>query len=873
LGEVNTNRVPSATLDDFVEAPERKISERIERTPPPEPAASSLEQGYLISVGYDGSRYSAFVKLYDPRTHNVHVWYDSTGHRPYCLAKEPVEELRMNRQLLEHPGLAGFQTVEKYDALRERRIQVTKVIARDPLSIGGKPGGTIRDAIKAWEADIKYVENFIYDLGLHPGMPYKIYEGSLLEVDYSVPKDIIEKVLGLLSGESREYIDLAVGWLKLLECPFPDFRRAALDIEVASPKATRVPDPQLAEDEVICAAIVGNDGRRSVLVLEREGVDEGATPMPEGVSLDRVKGEKDLLAAIFEKLRDYPVIVTFNGDDFDLKYLYHRAQRLGFSRDEIPIEMGRDAANLSYGIHIDLYRFFFNRSIQIYAFGQRYREVTLGEISEALLEAGKMEISAPVSDLSYSELAAYCYQDAELTLRLTTFDDNLLMKLIVAISRISYMSLEDVPRQGVSGWIRSLIYNEHRRRAYLIPRPDEILELKGTTTTEAIIKGKKYKGAIVVEPIPGVHFNVAVVDFMSMYPSVIKQWNLGYETILCSHPECRVKRVPDTPHWVCKRNRSLESLVIGSLRDLRVRWYKNRAKEKSVQPELRSWYKVVSDALKVFLNASYGVFGTDKFALYCPPVAEATAAIGRYIITKTIEKARELGIEVFYGDTDSIFLGSPSQQQLQELIEWSKRTLGMELEVDKNYRYLALSSRKKNYLGVHPDGRVDIKGLTGKKRHIPEFIHRAFYQMVDILSKVESREEFEQAKGKIKETVRDLYVKLKNRDYELSDLAFTVMLGKEPERYTKTEPQHVKAARLLAQKGVDIRAGDLIAFVKVREGVKPVQLASKEEVDIAKYMEYIGSTFEQVLDALGMELTELTGATRLESFFTTPGHV
>jgi DNA polymerase I len=193
----------------------------------------------------------------------------------------------------------------------------------------------------------------------------------------------------------------------------------------------------------------------------------------------------------------------------------------------------------------------------------------------------------------------------------------------------------------------------------------------------------------------------------------------------------------------------------------------------------------------------------------------------------------------------------------------------MDLEVDKNYRYLALSSRKKNYLGVYPDGSVDIKGLTGKKRHIPEFLKKAFYKMIEILSEVKSEEEFEKAKERIKEIIKKCYLDLKNRKYSLEDLAFSIMISKPPLRYTKTTPQHVKAAHLLTEKGLEVKAGDIISFVKVvgDPGVKPVQLASINEIDIEKYVEYINSTFEQVLDALEVEFNELIGLKKLDAFF------
>ncbi|MGQ9542619.1 MAG: DNA-directed DNA polymerase I [Candidatus Bathyarchaeia archaeon] len=826
---------------------------------------------YLVASCYDGERRSAYLKLYDVETHQVMKWFDDSGHKPYCLSNLSVNELESNQSLMNHPGLDHFETVIKYDALRDQTVSMTKIVARDPLSIGGRPSGTIRDLITAWEADIKYVENYIYDRNLEPGMPYRLVDGKLYRVDFKLPESVAARLDEILRDERDDYKSMAKEWVRLLEYPVPNVKRLSVDIEVHSPVATRMPDPHEAEHPVICAGAIGTDGVERIMLLRREGVEHGEGELPPTVSMEYYDEELDLIKAVFKLLENYPFIVTFNGDDFDLRYLWNRAQRLGLNRGEIPIEVGRDSATVKSGIHIDLYKFFFNRSVQVYAFGQKYREKTLDEIGLSLLNMSKKPIDTHVSQLTYSDLASYCYRDAEITLNLTKFDDDLVMKLIMVLSRISYMGVEDVTRQGVSSWIRSLLYREHRRRGYLIPKQDEITLLKGKTVTEAVIKGKKYKGAIVVNPVSGVHFNVSVLDFASLYPSIIKVWNLGYETLNCNHtdPECRSNMVPGTTHWVCRKRRALESLVIGSLRDLRVNLYKPRVKDKDLTAPLRSWYKIVSDALKVILNASYGVFGSENFSLYCPPMAEATAAIGRFIISNTIKKAEELGIEVFYGDTDSIFLDGSKPELLDKLMEWSRREVGLELEVDKNYRYVALSLRKKNYLGVQHDGTVDIKGLTGKKRHTPRFLKVAFFELIDILSQVRSKDDFENAKGRVRDIVRNCYLKLKDREYSLEDLAFNVMMGRPTKSYVKTTPQHVKAAKLLERNGLEVKGGDLVAFVKVvgEPGVKPVQLANINEIDTNKYVEYIDSTFEQVLDALGLDFSEIIGETKLETFF------
>lgn len=884
----NKETKPAASEDlptpqNFMET----IAEEKERIKTRFEAPLDLPPSYFVSATYDGRKSAACLKLYEPASQKIFFWHDNKGHKPYLLTSLSPIELEKIGQLTSHPGFDHLELMETFDPLQDREITVTKVIAKDPLAVGGRPSGCMRDiiplewaqiahvepeSVKIWEARIKYYQSYIYDRQLEPGMLYRIEKGDLVPHDLESSEEMVKKTLQLFKGESEEELTNAERWARLLEYPAPKFRRVALDIEVITPIATRVPDPREAAHPVICVSFYDSDGAKRVLLLkrEREGVREGSEQLPPDAHLEYFDTEEKLLRAVFDVLWTCPFVVTFNGDDFDLRYLAHRALNLGFRQSEIPIEVGHRNCLLHYGVHIDLYKFFYNRSIQIYAFGNRYRDVTLDDVGKALINLRKIEIEKTLGELTYTELAKYCLRDSEIAYKLTSFDDDLTMKLILALVRVSHMPMEDVSRQGVSRWIRNFMHAEHRRRGWLIPNTEDILALKGKTSTTAIIKGKKYKGAIVVEPMPGVHFNVAVMDFPSLYPSIIKVWNLGYTSILCPHEECHVNKVPDTPHWVCTRKRALESLLIGSLRDLRVFWYKPKSKDKQLSKEKRSWYDVTQSALKVILNASYGVFGAESFDLYCPPVAEATAAIGRHSITLIIDKARELGIEVIYGDTDSVFLKNPSEQQISGLAKWSEHELKMSLDVDKMYRYAVFSSRKKNYLGVLEDGSVDVKGLTGKKKHIPLFIKDAFDLMKQRLAKVKSPPDFEEAKKDIRTIVLDCYQHLKRREWKsLNELAFHIVLGEAPRAYTKTTPQHVKAAIILEkQRKIELKAGDLISFVKVIKEpyVKPVELASNNEIDVDKYVGHLHSTFDQVLDALGLEFEEIIGMTRLERF-------
>ncbi len=893
-------------LDDYFAPAKPKVEARVKEETPPESFMETVRQvkksnerdfeaplnlpaSYFVSATYDGGKATALIKLYEPKSKQIYFWHDNTGHKPYLLTNLSPIELEKIDQVTKHPGFDHLESVEKYDPLLWRNRTLTKVVARDPLAIGGRPSGCLRDIIpqewarmgmeqpaKAWEASIKYYECYIYDQQLAPGMIYKVENGKLVPVRNEPAEESVKKIQGLFTDEPKEFQQPIENWARLLEYPAPQFRRVALDIEVETPTTEiegrltfRVPDPRDADHPVLCASLMDSDGVKRILLLRRPNVREGTAKISAAVSVEYFATERELLKGIFDALWDYPFVITFNGDDFDLRYLYHRAEKLGFRRRDVPIQLGRRTCTLSYGVHVDLYKFFFNRSIQIYAFGQKYRDVTLNDVGKALVGLTKLELTKGLNDLAYTELAQYCLRDAEITLKLTTFDDNLVMKLILAITRISRMPMEDVSRQGVSRWIRNFLQFEHRRLNMLIPNTDDILAVKGKTATKAIIKGKKYKGAIVVEPVPGVHFNVAVMDFPSLYPSLIKVYNLGYQSILCPHEEDKSNKVPGTPHWVCTKRHALESLLIGSLRDLRVKWYKTKSKDKTLPSELRSWYSVIQAALKVILNASYGVFGAESFDLYCPPVAEATAALGRHSITQIIDEAQRLGIPVIYGDTDSIFLRNPPESQVTALAKWSEKELHMELDLDKVYRYAVFSSRKKNYLGVTMEGTVDVKGLTGKKRHIPPLIKESFDLMKNRLSKVKTPIEFEDAKKEIQGIIRDSYLRLKRREWKrIDDLAFNVVLGEAPERYFKTIPQHVRAAKILQEKKYELKAGDLISFVKVvkEPHVKPVQLASNSEIDVEKYVGYLHSTFDQVLDALGLDFNEIIGLTKLERF-------
>jgi len=830
---------------------------------------TSIDDGFILDVSYDGDSRRAIVYIYDDKSSKLLIYRDRSNHKPYFYVDLPPPKVK--EIIGGDRAFIDAYSVEKIDLLRRERVKRTKIVVQDPLAVR-----RLRDKFeKYWEANIKYHHNYIYDMGIIPGMRHRILNGKFTVIYQVNREEIAKEIDKIFAEERREVRETAIEWYMLFEDKPPKIKRAAIDIEVYTPIKTRVPNPKHAEYPIVSISLCDNEGNNIVFVLLREGIGSISEleELDENTVVRIYRSERDLLLDFFKFLQNYPVIITFNGDAFDLPYLYERALRLGISKDFIPIMFKETHATLKTGLHIDLYKLFRNKSIQNYALEGKYKEFTLDAIATSILGIGKISHEEGVGRMSIGKLVRYNLRDAQLTLELTRFQDELIWRLIILIMRISKLGLEDVTRTQVSAWIKSLFYWEHRKNGYFIPSEKEIREIKNKKTTEATIKGKKYAGAIVIDPPQGVFFKVSVLDFASLYPSIIKRFNLSYETIDPVSGECRdVRGIRDEKnqllHEVCMDHPGITSIIIGLLRDFRVKIFKKKSKAKDIDPLTKSWYDVVQRALKVYVNAAYGVFGHENFPLYAVPVAESVTALGRRIITDTMKKAEELGLLVLYGDTDSLFLWDPDPEKLNQLREWVLREYGLELEIDKEFRFVAFSL-KKNYFGVTTQGGIEIKGLVGKKKNTPKFAKQAFIDILQKISSVERPEEIIKVREWIRDLVKDIYNRLRNYEYTLDELSFTVMLSKDVREYTKNTPQHVKAAMMLMKEKIQVSAGDNITFVKVRgkEGVKPIQLAKVSEIDIDKYIDILRTALEQVMAPLSIEWEEISGSImRLHSF-------
>ncbi|UCE57365.1 MAG: hypothetical protein JSW19_03110, partial [Candidatus Bathyarchaeota archaeon] len=410
----------------------------------------------------------------------------------------------------------------------------------------------------------------------------------------------------------------------------------------------------------------------------------------------------------------------------------------------------------------------------------------------------------------------------------------------------------------VSIWIRSILHNYLRRNNIMIPTSKE---LRRNETKRRI------QGALTFPPEPGVHFNTVVVDFHSLYPSLIDAYNLSHETINCPHEECQNNRVPGFEHCVCRRRRGVYSVLIGSLKDLRVRWYKPLANDKNVSSYERRLAGATSQLLKLILVSSYGVT-VRIHGLARPSLAESITAYGRHSLQTAWDIAKEMGLRPVYGDTDSLFLDDPSEDQVKRLIRTVKERLHLDLAVDERYSVCVLPRAMKAYFGIKKDGTADVKGVTAIKSNSPIFIQNVFRDCVKEMAVVKSQAHYVEVKGRIQRVVRDAIRNLKDGEVRLEDLEYQVEVHEDPveKRKEKVLHQPYQCAIQLMDSGKPVQKGATVNFVKVKSfqyrgrifTVKPIEhVRGFHEVNVDDYVRNLRTALNQTFKPMDIKFNEL----------------
>ncbi|RMZ92711.1 hypothetical protein DV736_g8, partial [Chaetothyriales sp. CBS 134916] len=375
-----------------------------------------------------------------------------------------------------------------------------------------------------------------------------------------------------------------------------------------------------------------------------------------------------------------------------------------------------------------------------------------------------------------------------------------------------------------------ILLHEFHRNKYIYP---DKIHGKGRAKVEEEDEGRdesvdtkkkdKYKGGLVFEPEKGLYDKfVLVMDFNSLYPSIIQEYNICFTTVdrsatSTNENEEKVPKVPvDQPQGVLPK---LIATLVNRRREV-----KKLMKDKRATPEQLALWDTKQLALKLTANSMYGCLGYTQSRFYARPLAMLTTFKGREILRDTKELVEGHQLKVIYGDTDSVMVNTNVDniadalkvgQEVKKAV--NKKYKLLEIDIDNIFRRLLLHAKKK-YAAINLaeiDGKyvdkLEVKGLDMKRREYCALSKEASQRL---LNEILSGNDAELVLENIHDYLRELSEKMRNNDIPTLKYVIYTKLGKNPKEYPNPEsmPQVQVALRELAR-GKTVRVNDVMSYI------------------------------------------------------------
>jgi DNA polymerase elongation subunit (family B) len=764
------------------------------------------------------------------------------GFRPYFFVEpkpgmslEQLEGLaeRLENEIVDDARVLGVEMTERGFLGTPKRV--FRVSVETPASVP-----KFREAVKEWgdvkgqyEYAISFHKRYMIDRKIVP-MGWVEATGKPVKTGYAVDRSFEAESIRPM-GEEK----------------VPGLRVLAFDIETS----------ETAQGENIIMISLG-DNRKFSRVLTYKGKG--------GRGIEILGDEKAMLQRFVKIVgeRDPDIIIGYNTDRFDFVKLDARSESLGvelaLSRDRSRLafkrRMGISAAEISGRIHVDIFDFVENimkqyLSTEVMSLDRIAREV-LGKEKKKM--KWKEIEEAWKNGKGMKRLAEYCKWDSKLVLML----GEVILPQVYELSRITGQTLFDVSRMRYSQLVEWLLIRKAHEIGELSPnRPkhDEIMKRRMYPA---------YSGGYVHPPVEGIHENIALYDFASLYPSITITHNVSPETLdcMCCHEgKCtsRVSKVPDSEHYFCRKHRGFIPMVLEDIIEQRERIKRRMAR---IKPG-KILYRMLDNrqnALKILANASYGYYAYPGSRWYSRVCAQSITAWGRFYIRKVISMAQRMKFDVIYGDTDSLFIKPKTKKAAREFLKKVNNSLPgvMELDLDGIYKsgifVLAKTgiAAKKRYALLDEKGDMTIRGFEKVRRDWSPIAKETQEGVLKAILQERSPE-------KAVEIVRNNIERIRKGSVEMEELVIYSQITKPLSKYDQIGP-NVVAARKAQERGRTIRPGTSISIIITRgEGsissrAEPFEDAGSYDPDYYIRNQVIPAAL-RVLSGLGYTEDDLTG--------------
>ncbi|KAF8443398.1 DNA polymerase alpha subunit A [Terfezia claveryi] len=333
----------------------------------------------------------------------------------------------------------------------------------------------------------------------------------------------------------------------------------------------------------------------------------------------------------------------------------------------------------------------------------------------------------------------------------------------------------------------------------------------------------KYKGGLVFKPEIGLYDKmILVMDFNSLYPSIIQKFNICFTTV--ARENLDDVTVPEAP---TDATEGILPKLISNLVNRR-KQVKGLMKDKTATAIQKSQWDIKQQALKLTANSMYGCLGYERSRFYARPLAMLITYQGRQILQSTADLAKSMDLKVVYGDTDSVMINTNVTEYAEALKignefkrAVNERSRYLEIDIDNVFERLLLHTKKKyaaiNLIEVNGqiERKMEIKGLDMKRREYCKISKEASEA---ILKEIFSGKENEVVVEAVHDYLTELAKKVRANYFDAHLYTIFTRLGKEPEEYPngKTMP-HVQVALRKKARGETVKVGDVIPFIVTGE--------------------------------------------------------
>jgi DNA polymerase-2 len=381
---------------------------------------------------------------------------------------------------------------------------------------------------------------------------------------------------------------------------------------------------------------------------------------------------------------------------------------------------------------------------------------------------------------------------------------------VLEMARVTGLPIQDAARLSPGTGISSMQFLTALRRGILIPWHKHQAEYPKT----ALELLRADMGGIVYQPIPGLHCDVAGIDFVSMYPGIMVRFNISPEV---PRSQDDLTPAPGEPGIIPQ---TLAPLL------------KRRLEFKSALASLSKWdarrkpYQARASADKWLLVTCFGYLGYKNARFGRIEAHEAITAYGREALLRAKEAAEESDFTVLHMYVDGLWVqkaGCQTVEDFQKLLEATCKRTGLPIALDGIYRWIVFLSSKvdarvpvpNRYFGVFQDGTIKARGIEARRRDTPAFIAETQMQILEILAHAPDANQLQDCLPAVTTLVKKKIASLRAGRVPLEDLLIGQRLSRELEKYRTPSPA-ARAARQLVRVGKQISPGQRVRFLLTR---------------------------------------------------------